>query len=99
MERTPKIHRSRLEPIAEELVTGLPHLVSFDSPSSHQKIPRMPATMLSALAAVTLLLGLPIGAAAQAKSDSGAFVVRRGRDTVATERFTRTASHLEGTLA
>jgi hypothetical protein len=37
-------------------------------------------------------------AGAQSVSDSGSFVVRRGRDTVATEQFTRTAVKLEGTL-
>ncbi|HYF38150.1 MAG TPA: hypothetical protein VD930_00585 [Gemmatimonadales bacterium] len=40
-----------------------------------------------------------MNAAAQAASDSGGFVVWRGEDTVATERFTRTATRLEGTLA
>ncbi len=35
---------------------------------------------------------------AQMAPDSGAFVIRHGRDTVATERFSRTATHLEGTL-
>jgi hypothetical protein len=35
---------------------------------------------------------------AQSASDSGSFLVRRGRDTVATERFIRTATKLEGTL-
>jgi len=32
-------------------------------------------------------------------SDSGTFVIRRAADTVATERFARTATTLEGTLA
>jgi hypothetical protein len=54
---------------------------------------------LRALAAATLVLGFPRGAAAQATADSGAFVIRHGSDTVATERFSRTANHLEGTLA
>ena len=36
---------------------------------------------------------------AQAVSDSGTFVVRHARDTVATERFSRTRTKLEGTLA
>jgi hypothetical protein len=35
---------------------------------------------------------------AQVASQSGAFLVRHGRDTVATERFTRTTTKLEGTL-
>lgn len=59
----------------------------------------MPPSILPVLAAATLIFGLSIDAAAQATADSGAFVVRHGRDTVATERFTRTASRLEGTLA
>ena len=52
-----------------------------------------------AIAATTLLLGFPVDAAAQAVSDSGAFVVWHGQDTVAIERFSRTATRLEGTLA
>jgi hypothetical protein len=36
---------------------------------------------------------------AQATVDSGSFVVRHASDTVAIERFTRTATKLEGTLA
>ena len=52
------------------------------------------------LASLTVLLtAAPMNAAAQAASDSGGFVVWRGEDTVATERFTRTATRLEGTLA
>ena len=35
---------------------------------------------------------------AQSAADSGGFVVRRGSDTVATERFTRTPTQLVGTL-
>lgn len=38
-------------------------------------------------------------AAAQTVTDSGTFVVRHARDTVATERFSRTATNLKGTLA
>jgi hypothetical protein len=37
--------------------------------------------------------------AAPAIADSGTFVIRHAADTVATERFTRTATSLEGTLA
>jgi hypothetical protein len=55
--------------------------------------------LLCPLATGLLVLGLPIGAVAQAVPDSGAFVMWRGRDTVAIERFTRTATRLEGTLA
>ena len=36
--------------------------------------------------------------AAGAPADSGAFVIRHAGDTVATERFTRSATRLEGTL-
>ena len=36
---------------------------------------------------------------AQASPDSGSFVVRHGSEVVATERFARTPTHLEGTLA
>ena len=43
-------------------------------------------------------LTIPAWLRAQVASDSGAFLVRHGRDTVATERFTRTATKLEGTL-
>jgi hypothetical protein len=46
-----------------------------------------------------LLLALVLPAAVQAQVvDSGAFLVRHGRDTVATEHFTRTDTRLEGTL-
>jgi hypothetical protein len=48
---------------------------------------------------MALILGLPGALAAQAATDSGSFVVRHGRDTVAIERFTRTATKLEGTLS
>jgi len=44
---------------------------------------------------------LPLGAAlaAQSAADSGTFVIRRAGDTVATERFARTPTSLQGTLA
>jgi hypothetical protein len=45
--------------------------------------------------AVLLLVHRTVSAQA---ADSGAFVIRHGRDTVATERFTRTATKLEGVL-
>ncbi len=73
--------------------------MSFDSQTSPQNISGMTTHFLFSLATVVLLLGYPHDAAAQAAPDSGAFIVRRGRDTVATERFTRTATRLEGTLA
>jgi hypothetical protein len=37
--------------------------------------------------------------AAQTAADSGTFIVRHARNTVATEQFVRTATKLEGTLA
>jgi hypothetical protein len=49
-------------------------------------------------ASMALILGLPVVLAAQTPVDSGGFVVRHRRDTVAIERFTRTATRLEGTL-
>jgi hypothetical protein len=46
------------------------------------------------------LLALPIAPlAAQSPADSGTFVVRHGEDTVATERFTRRDTNIEGVLA
>ena len=52
---------------------------------------------LVSLLALALAAAVPV--AAQTASDSGTFVVRHARDTVATERFTRTPTALEGTLA
>lgn len=47
-----------------------------------------------------LLLVLPMTPlAAQTPADSGTFVVRHGEDTVATERFTRRDTNIEGVLA
>jgi hypothetical protein len=48
---------------------------------------------------IALIIGIPGILRAQAAVDSGGFIIRRGSDTVATERFTRTATKLEGTLA
>ncbi|HEY3011428.1 MAG TPA: hypothetical protein VGJ36_01680 [Gemmatimonadales bacterium] len=48
--------------------------------------------------ALSFLLLPPARLGAQAPADSGIFVVRHARDTVAIERFTRVASKLEGTL-
>jgi hypothetical protein len=53
---------------------------------------------LQTLSQIAVLLLLPRTLPAQAVSDSGGFVVRHGRDTVATERFTRTATKLDGVL-
>jgi hypothetical protein len=47
---------------------------------------------------LALILFPPALVRAQTVSDSGSFVVRHGRDTVAFEQFTRTATKLEGTL-
>jgi hypothetical protein len=49
-------------------------------------------------ASMALILSPPVVLAAQTSVDSGGFVVRHRRDTVAIERFTRTATRLEGTL-
>ena len=51
-----------------------------------------------ALSALTLLL-LPGVALAQTASDSGTFIIRHARDTVAMEQFSRTETRLEGTLS
>lgn len=53
---------------------------------------RCAASVLIALAI------LPSPLAAQGRGESGAFVVRLGRDTTAVERFTRTATLLEGEI-
>ena len=47
---------------------------------------------------LALMMFTPALVRAQAVSDSGTFVVRHARDTVATEQFSRTATKLEGTL-
>ena len=48
--------------------------------------------------ALSITLVAPALLRAQAVSDSGTFVVRHAQDTVATERFTRTDTKLDGTL-
>lgn len=55
-----------------------------------------PIACCSALLSLALVSPIPL--LAQVASDSGAFFIRRGTDTVATERFIRTATRLEGTL-
>ena len=51
-------------------------------------------------ALVVLAAGLaPAHLFAQATPDSGVFVIRHGGDTVATERFSRSQTAIEGTLA
>jgi hypothetical protein len=57
-----------------------------------------PMTRFARLALV-LTLAEVVPASAQSASDSGTFVIRHARDTVATERFNRTETQLEGTLA
>ena len=47
---------------------------------------------------LALVLSVPATTSAQTSADSGSFVVRHGGDTVAVERFARTATKLEGTL-
>src|SRR5215217_6246184 len=54
---------------------------------------------LSMLAVWAALVSKAGALSAQSAPDSGSFLVRRGRDTVATERFIRTATKLEGTLS
>ena len=49
--------------------------------------------------AFALTFSLAGSAASQTRADSGTFVIRHARDTVATERFSRTENKLEGTLA
>jgi hypothetical protein len=48
---------------------------------------------------LTLALLLPALAQGQTVSDSGTFVIRRARDTVAIEQFKRSETRLEGTLS
>ena len=49
--------------------------------------------------AIAVIVFTPALVRAQAVSDSGTFVVRHARDTVATERFSRSATQIEGTVA
>jgi hypothetical protein len=56
----------------------------------------LPSALPLTLAVVALLGG---GRFLAAQADSGTFVIRHAGDTVATERFTRTATSLNGTLA
>jgi hypothetical protein len=52
-----------------------------------------------ALVLAILAVSLPARLYAQAAADSGTFVIRHGADTVATERFARSATTITGTLA
>jgi hypothetical protein len=51
------------------------------------------------LLALVAALVIPAALSAQSGADSGTFVIRRSGDTVATERFSRSATALQGTLA
>jgi hypothetical protein len=53
---------------------------------------------MAVLLAIAVILATPALVRAQAVSDSGTFVVRHARDTVATEWFSRTATKIEGTV-
>jgi hypothetical protein len=53
---------------------------------------------LTACILLFVLLSLGPHLEAQVATDSGTFIIRRARDTVAVERFTRAAIKLEGTL-
>jgi hypothetical protein len=56
-------------------------------------------TMRPIRLAVAVIVFAPALARAQVVSDSGTFVVRHASDTVATERFSRSATKIEGTVA
>jgi hypothetical protein len=51
------------------------------------------------LPGLIVMASVPATLRAQETADTGSFVVRHRQDTVATERFTRTATRLEGTLS
>jgi hypothetical protein len=55
--------------------------------------------VLRSACSLALLLGFARPAAAQTVADSGVFVVRHSRDTVATETFSRKETSIQGTLA
>jgi hypothetical protein len=75
-----------------------PVVSEFDSYLLSRNISQMMTSLAVLFACIGLSLGLPGLLPAQSATDSGGFVVRHGRDTVAVERFTRTATKLEGTL-
>jgi hypothetical protein len=58
----------------------------------------MTRSPLTALILLVLISGLTTQLPAQVARDSGTFIIRHVRDTVAVERFTRAAIRLEGTL-
>jgi hypothetical protein len=69
--------------------------IEIASPPEHSIRPTM-KRILHLLAVMALLPALSSLLLAQA--DSGAFIVRHGRDTVAIEHFARTRTNLQGTL-
>jgi hypothetical protein len=61
-----------------------------------------PAAMplpIRCLLGLVIALVIPAALSAQSLADSGTFIIRRSGDTVATERFSRSATALHGTLA
>ena len=52
--------------------------------------------MYTAIRPLLVALLVPTALAAQATTETGGFVVRLGKDTIAVERYTRTADRLEG---
>ncbi len=61
--------------------------------------PLLTVALLLAALVVSGVLSAQAASAQAASTDSGTFVVRRGRDTVAVETFARTGTSLAGTLA
>jgi hypothetical protein len=57
------------------------------------------SVMLRRALGFSVVVAFPSSLVAQTKADSGSFVIRHGRDTVAVEQFTRTEAKLDGTLA
>jgi hypothetical protein len=56
-------------------------------------------TLLRLTPILVLTVAVPLPLLGQTRADSGTFIIRRARDTVAIEKFSRTATHLDGTLA
>lgn len=57
--------------------------------------PLMPTSIRHRAALAALLLLAPLPLAAQGKPETGAFIVRLGKDTMVVERFVRTADRIE----
>jgi hypothetical protein len=70
----------------------VPELHRASGTDYHPHVIRLPVIVAVACAVPPLLR-------AQVPADSGTFIIRHASDTVATERFTRTPTHLDGTLA